>query len=139
MTKGQSVGFAMIDVDHFKNFNDAFGHPAGDALLRQIAQAVSAAVRHRDVVYRYGGEEFCVLLPGASPSEARMVAERVRWAVETRQMVDDKGHSVGSVTVSVGVSCRDDLDTDALVAEADGALYRAKRGGRNQVAFATGV
>ncbi|MGD9792930.1 MAG: diguanylate cyclase [Acidimicrobiia bacterium] len=136
MSAGQPVGFAMVDVDHFKKFNDSYGHPAGDALLRQVAKAISAAVRHRDVVYRYGGEEFCVLLPGATPSEARMVAERVRWAVETWQMVDDKGQPCGNVTVSVGVSCRDDLDTDALVAEADGALYRAKREGRNRVAFA---
>jgi diguanylate cyclase (GGDEF)-like protein len=135
MTNGQPVAFAMIDVDHFKKFNDAYGHPAGDALLRQVAIAISAAVRHRDVVYRYGGEEFCVLLPGATLSEARMVAERVRWAVENQRMLDDAGRVVAAVTVSVGVSCRDDLDTSALVADADSALYRAKQQGRNRVVY----
>jgi diguanylate cyclase (GGDEF)-like protein len=135
MSSGQPVAFAMIDVDHFKKFNDAYGHPAGDALLRQVAIAISAAVRHRDVVYRYGGEEFSVLLPGATLSEARMVAERVRWAVENQRMLDDAGQPVAAVTVSVGVSCRDDLDTSALVADADSALYRAKQQGRNRVVY----
>jgi diguanylate cyclase (GGDEF)-like protein len=135
LSEGQSVAFAMVDVDHFKKFNDTFGHPAGDSLLRQVAEAISAAVRQRDVVYRYGGEEFSVLLPGASPSEARLVAERIRWAVENRQMRGEHGQSVGSVTVSIGLSCRTDLDTSALVAAADSALYRAKHEGRNRVSF----
>jgi diguanylate cyclase (GGDEF)-like protein len=136
LAAGDPVAFAMVDVDHFKRFNDTYGHPAGDELLRQVAMAIASAVRSNDVVYRYGGEEFCVLLPGASADEARLVAERIRWAVETRAMVDDMGRPVTPVTVSVGVSCRNDLNTEALVAAADGALYAAKQNGRNCVVAA---
>jgi diguanylate cyclase (GGDEF)-like protein len=136
LADGDPVAFAMVDVDHFKRFNDAYGHPAGDELLRQVAAAIASAVRSNDVVYRYGGEEFCVLLPGASAEEAHHVAERVRWAVATRAMLDDTGRPVSPVTVSVGVSCRNDLNTEALVAAADSALYAAKQNGRNCVVAA---
>lgn len=133
VAQGYPIAFAMVDVDHFKNFNDTYGHPAGDALLQQVASAIAGAVRNEDVVYRYGGEEFSVLLPGASPSEAMRVAERVRWAVQNTPMHDDQGRPVPPITVSVGVSHRIDANTEALVAEADGALYTAKQAGRNRV------
>jgi len=133
LAAGDHVAFAMVDVDHFKNFNDTYGHPAGDVLLREVAVAIASAVRSNDVVYRYGGEEFCVLLPGATPDEARYVAERIRYAVQARPLVDEAGAAVPQVTVSVGVSCRTDLNTEALVADADGALYAAKQQGRNRV------
>jgi diguanylate cyclase (GGDEF)-like protein len=133
LAAGDHVAFAMVDVDNFKNFNDSYGHPAGDVLLREVAIAISSAVRSNDVVYRYGGEEFCVLLPGASPDEARYIAERIRYAVQARPLVDEAGAPVPQVTVSVGVSCRTDLNTEALVADADAALYAAKQQGRNRV------
>jgi diguanylate cyclase (GGDEF)-like protein len=133
LSAGDHVAFAMVDVDHFKNFNDTYGHPAGDVLLREIAAAIASAVRSNDVVYRYGGEEFCVLLPGATPDEAHHVAERIRYAVEARPLIDEAGLPIPRITVSVGVSCRTDLNIEALVSDADGALYAAKQQGRNRV------
>jgi diguanylate cyclase (GGDEF)-like protein len=133
VSEGRPVAFAMVDVDHFKKFNDTFGHPAGDALLRQVARAISNAVRGDDVVYRYGGEEFCVLLPGASPDEARTVGERIRWAVEHTPVIDERGLQVQSVTVSIGLSTAATSNPAALVASADAALYQAKQSGRNRV------
>jgi diguanylate cyclase (GGDEF)-like protein len=131
------VAFLMIDVDHFKAYNDAHGHPAGDAVLRQVAQILCASVRETDVVYRFGGEEFAVLLRGASDEEARAVAARIRSAVAGHAFPGAETQPAGRVTVSVGVSRRCDGDAAALVAEADGALYRAKREGRDRVVAAS--
>jgi diguanylate cyclase (GGDEF)-like protein len=131
------VAFLMIDVDHFKAYNDAHGHPAGDAVLRQVAQILCASVRETDVVYRFGGEEFAVLLRGASDEEARAVAARIRSAVAGHAFPGAETQPAGRVTVSVGVSRRCDGDAAALVAEADGALYRAKRDGRDRVVAAS--
>jgi diguanylate cyclase (GGDEF)-like protein len=133
VSEGRNVAFAMVDVDHFKKFNDAYGHPAGDALLRQVARAIAHAVRAEDIVYRYGGEEFCVLLPGASPEEARLVCERIRWSVEHTPVLDERGGLISSVTVSVGIVCHSDGNVQTLVASADSALYLAKQQGRNRV------
>ncbi len=125
------VAFAMVDVDHFKSFNDTFGHAAGDEVLRRVAEVISGMVRDSDVVYRYGGEEFSILLPGAGVEEARIVAERVRVAVEA---LDVPG---GRVTVSVGVADADDpRGLEDLTERADGALYAAKQAGRNRVHLA---
>ena len=79
---GTPVAFAMIDVDHFKAYNDTHGHSAGDEVLRHVGSTIARSVREADIVYRYGGEEFSILLPGATPEEARVVAERVRSAIE---------------------------------------------------------
>ncbi len=123
------VAFAMVDVDHFKSFNDTYGHAAGDEVLRRVAAVISGMVRDSDVVYRYGGEEFSILLPGATAEEARIVAERVREAVEG---LDVPG---GRVTVSVGVA--DAVGgLEGLALRADGALYAAKQAGRNRVHLA---
>lgn len=86
----RSVGFAMIDVDHFKNYNDAHGHGAGDNALKAVARCIAACVRAEDVVYRYGGEEFSILRPGATPDEAFSVAERVSRALDA-PLWDDQG------------------------------------------------
>jgi diguanylate cyclase (GGDEF)-like protein len=128
-----AVAFLMIDVDHFKAFNDTFGHQRGDELLQTVARAISSAVREGDVVYRYGGEEFCVLLPDADAALAGVVAERVRATVRSAT-----AHGVRPVTVSVGVAAdeRGGVAT-ALVERADAALYAAKQTGRDRVVMNT--
>jgi diguanylate cyclase (GGDEF)-like protein/PAS domain S-box-containing protein len=130
----------MIDVDHFKAYNDHHGHQAGDECLRQVALAIRTALaRKSDIVARYGGEEFLILLPDTDAAGAIQVAERVRAAVEALGL--PHGHSDASelVTVSLGVASRPaaGLDSPAsLVALADGALYQAKQSGRNRYAIA---
>lgn len=135
-----ALGVLMIDVDHFKRFNDTHGHQAGDEVLRQVAQAVSAAVlRPDDVAARYGGEEFAIVLPLAEGEAARVVGERVRHNVRALaiEYLESPG---GIVTVSVGVaSARPDKrgpDPEMILASADQALYRAKREGRDRVCLA---
>lgn len=128
-------GLLLVDVDHFKRINDQFGHPAGDAVLRQLALLLQASVRVTDVAARFGGEEFAVLLPElAGALEAVMAAEKVRAAVEAAIFPE-----VGRVTVSIGVSLAspDDPDVRPLIDRADAALYEAKRGGRNAVVLKT--
>ena len=123
----------MIDLDHFKRINDAHGHAAGDRVLAEFAARLRAAVRSADVPGRYGGEEFCVLLPGAGLEEACAAAERIRAAVCAQPL----GGLAQAVTVSVGVagSPCSDRTLDDLLARADAALYQAKRNGRNRVAI----
>jgi diguanylate cyclase (GGDEF)-like protein len=123
----------MIDVDHFKHFNDTNGHAAGDEALRRVASLLADNVRPGDVVYRYGGEEFCVLLPGTSLEDAVVVAERVRTAVEAADIPGGQRQPAGRVTVSVGVARCEPGGHDRVIDDADAALYRAKHGGRNRV------
>lgn len=131
------VAFLMIDVDKFKNYNDAHGHPAGDALLRQVATTIRECVREGDVVYRFGGEEFAVLLRGATDLEAQAVASRIRSAVAEHDFPGAESQPGGRVTVSVGVSRHlDGSDPATLLSEADQALFAAKRAGRDRVVFA---
>lgn len=130
-SNGRVHGLLLIDVDHFKRVNDVYGHPAGDAVLRQLAQMLQASVRVTDVAARFGGEEFAVLLPElAGPLEAVMAAEKIRTAVEAASFPE-----VGRLTVSIGVSlaATGDADVRPLIDRADAALYEAKRGGRNAV------
>jgi diguanylate cyclase (GGDEF)-like protein/PAS domain S-box-containing protein len=123
----------MVDADHFKAINDRHGHAAGDAVLRQLAAALSACFRAVDVVARLGGEEFVVLLPGTSPEGAQTVAARLCDHVASQ--VVQVGEQAVRCTVSVGVAVMDEtLDgVDALLARADQALYAAKAQGRNRV------
>jgi diguanylate cyclase (GGDEF)-like protein len=131
------VSLAMLDVDHFKSFNDHFGHPAGDALLRRIADAiVRCAHRPADLVARYGGEEFAALFPSTPGAGAFTVAERLRGSVEKLAVRRGDQPTSAVVTVSVGVATvvpRPGDDPQGLVALADEALYAAKGAGRNQV------
>ena len=129
-----SLWFAMLDVDHFKTYNDTHGHGAGDAALQQVAEAIRSNVREQDIVYRYGGEEFSVLLPGTDAVEAGAVAERVRAAIEAATFEGEAQQPDGRVTVSVGMAeaTGDDLP-ETLRHRADAALYAAKHAGRNQV------
>lgn len=132
-----SVAYVMIDVDHFKTFNDTNGHAAGDEALRQVARALERSVRPGDLVYRYGGEEFCVLLPEATPDEAIGVAERIRAEVEATPIPGGEHQPSGLVTVSAGVACSG--PPESLVERADAALYAAKASGRNQVRLAAAL
>jgi diguanylate cyclase (GGDEF)-like protein len=119
----------LCDLDHFKRVNDQLGHAAGDAVLQEVAYTMRATLRAGDSIYRIGGEEILVVLPGANEADAVEIAERLREAVRRRRPV-----GVG-VTVSIGlaVSRPDAVDTDDLVARADSALYAAKAGGRDMV------
>lgn len=123
----------MIDVDFFKKINDALGHPAGDELLRRLAEILGADLRQTDLIARYGGEEFTVLLPEVTKTEAVQVAERMRLAVEAQA---NEGHRwKQTVTVSIGVATypEDGATGQALIEVADQAMYLAKRQGRNRV------
>lgn len=123
------VGVLMIDVDHFKQFNDTYGHQAGDDVLQVVVQHIRSSVRAEDYVCRYGGEEFAVILPEASAAVAAARAEEIRLLVETAC----RRREGGAVTVSIGVAVYPDHAGDAqdLLKRADEALYRAKRAGRN--------
>jgi diguanylate cyclase (GGDEF)-like protein len=123
----------MVDIDHFKQVNDSFGHEIGDQVLRQVADIISRLCRSSDVIARTGGEEFLVVLPETDLDSARILAERIREAIGQRPIVVDS-QRIG-VTVSLGVSSVvGDLNLDELSLEADRAMYLAKRGGRNRVA-----
>lgn len=127
------IAVAMIDIDRFKQLNDRQGHVIGDVVLQRVAEAIASKVRETDVVYRYGGEEFCVLLPGASEENAVLVIERVRAHVETLDFSD-----IGeSVTVSAGVACGPGFEAREFLDEADRALFSAKDAGRNRVMSAS--
>lgn len=129
----RAVGFVMIDVDHFKAYNDAHGHPAGDELLRLLAGVLAANVRPGDIVYRYGGEEFSILLPDADFAAAIDVGERVRRAVFDASLPGGESQPGGRVTVSVGIAVGNPSDSGALKNGADAALYEAKHAGRDRV------
>ncbi|MBW6434686.1 diguanylate cyclase [Actinoplanes hulinensis] len=131
----EPVGIAMIDIDHFKKYNDHYGHQSGDDTLKLVAEALLASARTTDLVARYGGEEFCIVMPGASPENAMVVAERACRAVsrlaEPHALADG-----GVVTVSVGVTSGSPADGDEpehMIKFADEALYAAKNAGRNRV------
>ena len=125
------ASIVMIDVDQFKQFNDRFGHVAGDRALRLVAETLRNHFRPGDMVARFGGDEFSILLPGADSEAARTCAERARWAV-LKATEHDPG--APKVTLSAGVAQAEEGDTlETLLARADDALYRAKLGGRNRV------
>jgi len=126
---GYPMSFMMIDVDSFKAFNDSFGHPEGDKVLKIVGQVLRETLRGADVAARYGGEEFSILLPQTTSEEAHTIAERIRSRIEETDFI----HRV--VTVSIGIaSCSMELNSaDSLIAAADKALYEAKRVGRNNV------
>lgn len=126
---GYPLSFMMIDVDYFKRYNDLYGHQAGDAALRIVANCLQAALRGADIAARYGGEEFSILLPQTTQSEARLIAERIRKRIEATAFPSDK------VTISGGIAAfSPQLDTaQAVINAADQALYKAKSLGRNNI------
>lgn len=133
----RDLALIMIDVDHFKAYNDLYGHPSGDECLRKIGQCLSSIVRSDDVAARYGGEEFAIILPGAGIEEAKALAERALGALEQIALVH-AGNPKGIVSVSAGIATVDMVgeDIERLLAGADGALYRAKANGRDRVEVA---
>lgn len=134
---GAAFSLAIFDLDHFKQVNDRYGHPAGDQALKAFADVLRSGIRKHDTVGRYGGEEFALLMPQTGKDTAVRVAERIRRALEARGVSVDIGHI--EVTVSAGVATYgiDGEDWDALLSAADTALYEAKNAGRNRVAAAS--
>jgi diguanylate cyclase (GGDEF)-like protein len=130
----------MIDVDHFKAYNDFYGHQAGDDCLRMIAQVLRAsATRQGDMAARYGGEEFVLLLPGADIAGARVMAEALRSGLRRLRVAHTTSPTASIVTVSVGVAVgvpEAENGAAALISAADKALYQAKRAGRDRVVCA---
>jgi diguanylate cyclase (GGDEF)-like protein len=135
---GHPLSLLMIDVDHFKHYNDQHGHPAGDQVLREMARILTEGRRLNDLVARYGGEEFTVLLVDTPCAAACGVAENLRAAVERHPFEHGGDQPGGRLTISAGVAtCPEHAQAAAaLLQAADTALYRAKNGGRNQVALA---
>src|SRR6185503_5349870 len=127
----------MIDIDDFKSYNDRNGHQAGDIALKMTAHALKAALRSADVACRYGGEEFCIILPQTSLSEAGVIAERMRLRVAEKEYPFGKSQPLGMVTVSIGISTfAQPIDTaEKIIAAADQALYNAKKRGKNRIEF----
>ncbi len=128
----------MLDVDHFKLFNDSFGHLIGDQVLRLVARCLIDGVKGRDTSARYGGEEFAIILPNTPLSSGIVVANALRASVESREVINRTSNQhLGKITMSIGVAEYDKGESsDDFVERADGALYTAKNNGRNQVAAA---
>ena len=130
----------MLDIDHFKQFNDNFGHQVGDAVLKELAAIMIAQSRSHsiDICCRYGGEEFAIIMPELELHNAITVAERLRKAVENNMSPIKDNIREGKVTISLGIAAiknGEELSPERLIKKADDALYVSKRNGRNQVSF----
>jgi two-component system cell cycle response regulator len=137
---GHSYALALCDLDRFKAYNDALGHLEGDVALKTVAQILTETVRGTDSVYRYGGEELLIVLPEQTMASAELAGERLRRAVEAAGLVHPNNPPHGVVTLSIGIAAfvgASGCGIDAMIAEADAALYEAKHGGRNRVATAS--
>ncbi|HEV2743729.1 MAG TPA: diguanylate cyclase [Rubrobacter sp.] len=133
---GHNYAVALLDVDFFKAYNDRYGHLAGDAVLRRVAATISSGLRTGDTAYRYGGEEFLVVLPEQDAETAAAITARLRQAVEDLGIPHADGGPGGVLTISAGVAVSIGAgDADGLLKAADKALYAAKSGGRNRVAL----
>ena len=134
----EDFSLSMLDIDHFKKVNDHYGHLAGDEVLEQVARSVHQNIRDTDIVGRYGGEEFIIILPRTSLSSSWIVAERLRSMIEKVEMKDSAGN-VFTITVSQGLAGWDrGEDAYSLISRADRALYKAKEKGRNRVEILLG-
>lgn len=133
--EGHVVSVMMLDADYFKKINDTYGHAAGDDVLRDLADNCRKIFRKTDVVGRYGGEEFAVMLPGAEEKMAKIIAERIRSSIES-STVETENEKI-SYTVSIGIACATgkDVKIEELLDRADRALYTAKAEGRNRAVF----
>jgi diguanylate cyclase (GGDEF)-like protein len=132
---GREVSLAMFDIDHFKKVNDTYGHQAGDTVLRDLSKNVAGLVRVNDVFCRYGGEEFAIILPESSLTDATVACEKIRKAIEEFQFSHNDTHI--PITISIGVKTLDPADGDItpneMIEAADKLLYEAKQQGRNRV------
>ena len=137
---GRPLSAILLDIDHFKQYNDSFGHDAGDIALREVGSLLVSQVRSGDLACRYGGDEFVLILPEASLDITRQRAERVREAIQ-RVRIQYRGQTLGPISLSMGVSTfpTHGATYDALLKSADEALYRAKKEGRNRVVIARSV
>lgn len=133
--KDEPLSLIMFDIDHFKSFNDNYGHLTGDQVLRLVAMSLKQNVKGQDVTARYGGEEFAVVLPTTGLRQALTVADHIRRAVMSKELKKrSTGEILGRVTISAGVSMLSSKDdADSLIERADACLYAAKRSGRNRV------
>jgi diguanylate cyclase len=133
--KGAPLSLLMTDIDHFKRFNDTYGHLTGDQVLRLVAMSVRQNVKGHDVAARYGGEEFVVVLPDTLLQSASTLADHIRCAVMNKELKKrSNGENLGRITISIGVAALRPGDTpQTLIERADSCLYAAKRGGRNRV------
>lgn len=134
-SRREPLSLMMTDVDHFKKFNDSYGHLTGDQVLRLVAMSVKQNVKGQDTAARYGGEEFAIVLPNTMLRSAITVADHIRRAVMTKELMKrSTGEHLGRVTISIGVATLQVNDTaQALIERADSCLYAAKRNGRNRV------
>jgi diguanylate cyclase len=135
LANGEPLSLLMFDIDHFKSFNDSYGHLTGDQVLRLVGMSLKQTIKGQDITARYGGEEFAVVLPNTALRQALTVADHIRRAVMAKELKKKStGEILGRVTISVGVSMlKPGEDTDSLIERADGCLYAAKRNGRNRV------
>jgi diguanylate cyclase len=135
LATGEPLSLLMFDIDHFKSFNDSYGHLTGDQVLRLVGMSLKQTIKGQDITARYGGEEFAVVLPSTALRQALTVADHIRRAVMAKELKKKStGEILGRVTISVGVSMlKPGDDPDALIERADACLYAAKRNGRNRV------
>jgi diguanylate cyclase (GGDEF)-like protein len=134
----QPLSLLMLDIDHFKNFNDTHGHLAGDQALIGVARALQAHIRNRDQAVRFGGEEFLIILPDTATAEACRIATRLRNAIRRTAINSHEGLPLPCVTVSIGLAeGAPDESAEALQARADAALYQAKQEGRDRLVIST--
>jgi diguanylate cyclase len=135
LASGEPLSLLMFDIDHFKSFNDSYGHLTGDQVLRLVGMSLRQTIKGQDITARYGGEEFAVVLPNTAMRQALTVADHIRRAVMAKELKKKStGEILGRVTISVGVSMlKPGDDTDSLIERADACLYAAKRNGRNRV------
>ena len=132
---GAELCLLLLDIDHFKKFNDSYGHDVGDHVLKVVARTIKNDIKGRDICARYGGEEFCIALPETELKNAMMVAENIRKKLGRKILsTNDTGKNYGSVTVSIGISVYRKNESPAeLFRRAHAALYRAKDNGLNRV------
>jgi diguanylate cyclase (GGDEF)-like protein len=135
LNSGEPVSVAMLDIDHFKSFNDEYGHRVGDIALQRVAEVIRTGLRDGDRAYRYGGEEFLIVLPGTASAYALAAMERLRAAVASTPLLGNDLAPARPVTVSIGLATgpMHGASIEELISAADRALYAAKDGGRNRV------
>ncbi|MFV1985038.1 MAG: GGDEF domain-containing protein [Thiohalomonadales bacterium] len=131
-TQKTMFSIIMLDIDHFKHYNDNYGHLSGDEALRNIATTITENIRPNDMAARYGGEEFLVLLPDTNKEEAGFIAERLRNAVKTKKIISENKKELPSITASFGIATiQNNISLIDLICNADTALYKAKENGRD--------